>query len=128
MIGLLRNLVSTAALVPWTRVMRTFHLSIHEAFVGIAERLTQLIFWDPKSFTGSFRRLESGLPWKNVRRPNGFWLDARASSVGSPLALTFSRIGTASLRRTRMSYASRRRATAGPVGCPPQIVRTSHGP
>src|SRR5687768_10783002 len=102
MIGLLRNLVSTAALVPWTRVMRTFHLSIHEAFVGISERSTQLTFWDPKSFTGLLRPLESGFPWKNVRSPNGLWLDTRASSVGSPLALIFSRIGTASLRRTRM--------------------------
>jgi len=33
MIGLLRNLVSTAALVPCTRVIKTFHLSIHAAFV-----------------------------------------------------------------------------------------------
>src|SRR5271166_6224250 len=111
MIGLLGNLVSTAALVHWTRVIRTFHLSIHAAFVGISARSTQLTFWDPKSFTGFLRRLESGLPWKNVRRPNGFWLDTRPSSVGSFFALTFSKIGTASLRRTRMSYASRERAT-----------------
>jgi len=52
MIGLLRNLVSIAALVPWTAVMSTFQSSIQPALVTISLRSTQLIFCDPKSLTG----------------------------------------------------------------------------
>jgi len=42
-------------------------------------------------------------------RPKAKWLLAGHATIkrGLTLALIFSRIGTASLRRTRMSYASR---------------------
>ena len=56
-----------------------------------------------ESFTGFLMPVLDGLPLKFVARPNGFRLETRPSSVGSPFALTFSKIGTASFRRTRMS-------------------------
>src|SRR5687768_11479596 len=99
MIGLLRNLVSTAALVPWTAVISTFHSSTHSELIGISLRAAQAMRWFAKRRTGLLKRAADSRPLKFVARPNGFLLDTRSSSVGSRFALTFSKIGTASLRR-----------------------------
>lgn len=47
MMGLLKNMVSTAALVPCTRVINTFHSSIHAAFLSIAARSTHEMRCEP---------------------------------------------------------------------------------
>ena len=107
MIGLLRNFVSTAALVPCTAVISTFHSSIHSALTTMALRSTQPARWFAKSLTGFLKPAAAGFPMKFVANPNGLRLETRWSSVCSFFALTFSKIDTASLRRTRMSYASR---------------------
>jgi hypothetical protein len=47
MMGPLKNMVSTAAHVPCTRAINTFHSSIHAAFLSIAARSTHEMRCEP---------------------------------------------------------------------------------
>src|SRR5690606_34189392 len=97
--GLLRNIRSTAALVPWTAVIRTFHSSTQSRFCERQERSIHEIRCEPNSLTGSCMPLGVDLPWKFVGRPNGLRLETRSAKEGSaPYERTLFRIGTASFR------------------------------